>query len=220
MTPTYNDILFDLDGTLTESGPGIINSAVHALRHFDIQEPDTARLRRFVGPPLEVSFREYYNFDDAQTARAIAVYREYFSEKGLFENAVYPGIPQLLEALQAAGKRLYVATSKPLPFARRILAHFGLDGWFAGVYGTGMDGDGVTKGDVIAQTLRENGIRPHTAVMVGDREHDVLGAAQNGLPAVGVLYGYGDEDELRAAGAAHIAPTVEDLHALLGAAHG
>lgn len=220
MTPMYSDILFDLDGTLTESGPGIMNSAVRALRHFGIEETDTARLQRFVGPPLEVSFREYYGFSPQQAAQAIVVYREYFAEKGLFENSVYPGIPQLLQALRAGGKRLFVATSKPLPYARRILAHFGLDGYFAGVYGPGMDGDGTTKGDVIAQTLRENGVPAAGAVMVGDREHDVLGAAQNGLPAVGVLYGYGGEEELLAAGAAHIAPTVADLHGLLGAAHG
>ena len=217
MTPTYSDILFDLDGTLTDSGEGIVNSVRHALRHFGIQEPDGARLHHFVGPPLEVSFRQKYGFDEAQTARAIEVYREYFTEKGIFENAVYPGIPDLLAALQTAGKRLFVATSKPLIYARRILAHFGLDGWFSGVYGPGLDGDGTTKGDVIAQTLRENGIGPATAVMVGDREHDVLGAAQNGLPTVGVLYGYGNEEELRAAGARHIAPTVAALYPLLGA---
>ena len=212
----YQTILFDLDGTLTDSAPGILNSVRYACRKLGLPLPGEAQLRGFLGPPLPWSFRTILGLGEADAARAVAAFREYYPETGLFENAVYPGIPELLAALQAAGKTVAVATSKPEPFARRILAHFALDAYCTAICGATIDETRTDKGDVVAyalQTLGAAGARP--AVMVGDREHDVRGAAQNGLPCIGVVYGYGTAEELSAAGAVALADTVADLHALL-----
>ena len=153
--------------------------------------------------------------DDADADRAVAKYREYFRRKGIFENAVYPGIPELLGRLEAAGKRLMVATSKPTVFARTILEHFGLATYFCEIVGSELDGTRADKGEVIACALASSGFGPEQAVMVGDRSYDIIGAAQNRLPAVGVLYGYGSREELEAAGAFGLANTVEELERLL-----
>lgn len=210
----WKTVLFDLDGTLTDSAPGITNSVSRALAHFGIQE-EPQNLLRFIGPPLNESLPEYYGFTSEQTVKAVEVFREYFVEKGWLENAPYPGIPELLRDLKAAGLQLMVATSKPEVQAVRILKHFGLAEHFDHICGAPAGNeDGARKASVIREALRcaED---PSSVVMVGDRRHDVEGAEENGLPCIGVLYGYGSREELSAAGASFIAENLEALKKLL-----
>ena len=207
----YDTILFDLDGTLTDPGLGITNSVAYALAKFGIPVEDRTSLYPFIGPPLKDSFHEFFSFSDEDCVRAIAWYREYFAEKGLLENEVYDGTVQMLTALKSAGKRLIVATSKPDEFSRRILTHFGLDGYFDFVAGATMDEKRTSKADVIAYAIEVGDIDPATAVMVGDRKHDILGAKANGLDSIGVLYGYGSREEMEEAGATTIAATTEEV---------
>lgn len=209
----WNTILFDLDGTLTDSQEGIVNSVKNALDYFGIQE-EREKMTRFVGPPLHDTFREVYSFTPEQIDIGTKKFREYFNEKGWLENAPYPGVEELLQALQAAGKHLVVATSKPEMFAVRILEHFGLAQYFDHICGAPMNEQaGAKKSQVIENALSyyEYSCWKADAVMVGDRKHDILGAHEKGLPAIGVLYGYGDRQELEEAGAEFIA---EDLAAL------
>ncbi|MBQ6876302.1 MAG: HAD family hydrolase [Lachnospiraceae bacterium] len=208
----YNTILFDLDGTLTDPGLGITNSAAYALKKHGIEVADRTVLYPFIGPPLLDSFQRFYGFSEEQSEQAVADYREYFREKGLFENEVYSGVEELLQRLKESGKRLIIATSKPEEFAVKILKHFGLASYFDYIVGATMDSSRSKKGDVIAYALEVCGITDKTdVVMVGDREHDVLGAKENGLDSVGVLYGYGSREELEKAGATCVAETVEDI---------
>ena len=210
-------VLFDLDGTLTDPGLGITNSVAHALAHFGITVTDRTRLYRFIGPPLMDSFMEYYGFTEEQAQTAVKVYREYFAERGWAENTVYEGIETLLAELTAAGKTLLVATSKPQVFAERILHHFGLARYFTHICGVALQAPrGYSKADVIREALAKAGVTDYsTAVMVGDRHHDIDGAKAVGLPSIGVLYGYGDRAEHEAAGADAIAESVDALRALL-----
>lgn len=205
----YDVILFDLDGTLTESGIGITRSVAYALKKHGIVETDQRKLDRFVGPPLIDSFMGFYGFTAQQARQAVEDYREYYAVTGIFENRVYDGVPALLRALKAAGKRCVLATSKPEHYAVQILAHFELAAYFDLVAGATMDETRTNKADVIAYALERIG--PGRAVMVGDREHDILGARANGLPAIGVLYGYGSREELEAAGADYLAAAAEDI---------
>ena len=211
-------ILFDLDGTLTDPGLGITNSVMYALAHYGIPRPARTALYPFIGPPLADSFMAFYGFTPDKAMEAVGVYREYFAQKGLFENEVYPGIPELLAGLRARGRRLAVATSKPEEFARQILVHFDLAQYFDLIAGNTLAETRPTKDAVIAHALQTLGLSPEDAVMVGDRKHDVLGAAAHGMDCIGVLYGYGSREELEAAGATMIAPTVDDLAALLAQA--
>lgn len=212
----YHTILFDLDGTLTDSGPGITNSVRYALEKFGICERDQAKLDRFVGPPLADAFARYYHFPPADCERAVEYYREYFRDRGIFENSVYPGIPELLAALKQEGCTVLLATCKPRVFAVRILEHFDLIRYFDGVAGTELSGLHTGKAEVIAAALAQAGIREKSAcVMVGDRENDIAGAAAEGISAIGVLYGYGEREELTAAGAVTLAESTAKLAALL-----
>ena len=210
-------ILFDLDGTLTDPGMGITNSVMHALTHFGITVTDRSDLYRFIGPPLMDSFMEYYGLTEEQAVEAVRVYREYFADKGWAENTVYGGIDSLLADLVAAGKILLVATSKPQIFAERILVHFGLDKYFTHICGVALQAPrGYSKADVIRDALDRAGVSDlTTAVMVGDRHHDIDGAKVVGISSVGVLYGYGDRIEHEAAGADAIAESVATLKAML-----
>ncbi len=211
----YQTILFDLDGTLTDPGLGITNSVMYALEKLGYDVPPREALYKFIGPPLHDSFRIYYGMDEDQAAEAVRLYRVWFADKGLFENEVYDGIPELLEALTKAGKRLVLATSKPEKFARTIMAHFGLDAWVPQIAGATMGTERNTKGKVIAYAMEAFGIDPETAVMVGDREHDIFGGKENGLPGVGVTFGYGSREELETAGAVAVAETPAELLEIL-----
>lgn len=204
--------LLDLDGTLTDSKVGITRSVQHALRRagIDVVEPET--LTGYIGPPLQDSFVALAGFSEAEAIQAVASYREYFAETGIFENTVYPGILECLEALQSRGWRLAVATSKPTVFAERIVDHFSLRSHFEAVVGTGLDGSRRHKHQVIAAALRELGVAADEGcIMVGDREHDVMAARAVGLQSVGVTWGYGSVQELSDAGADLLVHAVADL---------
>ena len=207
-------VLFDLDGTLTASGPGITRSVAAALKALGLPPLDDAALLRFIGPPLIDSFREVAGLDEITALEAMAVYRGYFVEYGMFENSVYPGIPGLLRELLDTGRRLAVATSKPLPYAVPIIEHFALAEYFEAVFGPAVDGDGTEKGDVVAQALAALHVDRGDVVLVGDRVHDVVGAHENGIACIGALWGYGSREEL--ADAEALAADVDELAALLG----
>lgn len=211
----YETILFDLDGTLTDPGLGITNSVMYALRQMGYAVPPRRELYRFIGPPLIDSFRDFTGMTDQQAQEAVRQYRVYFRTDGLYENQVYEGIVPMLEKLRDAGKRLVLATSKPEEFARIIMAHFGLDQYVAQIAGATMDVTRSKKGQVIAYALKEFAIDPATAVMVGDREHDVNGAKENGLPCIGVTFGYGSRQELLNCGAVKLADSPEELCGIL-----
>ncbi|MBR6567435.1 MAG: HAD family hydrolase [Clostridia bacterium] len=211
----YKTVLFDLDGTLTDPGLGITNSVAYALKRYGIEVQDREALYAFIGPPLNDSFKRYYNFSDEKAMEAIMLYREYFKDKGIFENEVYEGIIPLLKRIKESGRKIILATSKPEEFAVRILEHFGLAEYFDVVAGASMDEKRNKKGDVIKYALEKGGLTAENAVMIGDREHDVYGARENGIDTIGVLYGYGSREELEKAGAMYIAETVGDIYALL-----
>lgn len=209
-------LLFDLDGTLTDPKEGITKSVQYSLRHFGIEVENLDELCCFIGPPLKDSYMEYFGFSEEQARKAIDIYREYFSEKGLYENKAYEGVFGVLQSLLKAGKKLYVASSKPEVFVRMILEHFGLDSCFLFMGGADMDETRVKKADVIRYVLKECGITDlDKTVMIGDRKHDVLGAKETGIASVGVLYGYGSRQELTEAGADALAETIFDLQNLL-----
>lgn len=211
----YDIILFDLDGTLTDPGLGITNSVAYALKRYGIEAENRESLYSFIGPPLKDSFMKYYGFSEEKAMEAIEVYREYFREKGLYENEVYDGIRELLEKIKQSGRRIVLATSKPEEFSIRILEHFDLIKYFHVVAGASMDEKRNKKGDVIRYAMEKGGFTAEKAIMIGDREHDIFGAKENGLPSIGVLYGYGSEDELRLAGADYIAEGVNDIYGIL-----
>lgn len=208
----YNTVLFDLDGTLTDPGEGITNSVAYALKKYGIEVKDKAALYKFIGPPLVDSFMEYYGFSKEKAMQAVAYYREYFSTKGLYENKLYSGTVDILENLKKAGKKIVLATSKPEKFAREILKYFDLTDYFDFVAGASMDEKRSSKDAVIAYALEKCPyIEKSTAVMVGDREHDVLGAKVFGIGCIGVLYGYGGKEELKVAGAKYIAESPQEV---------
>ncbi|WP_333649592.1 HAD family hydrolase [Lacrimispora sp.] len=208
-------LLFDLDGTLTDSKEGITKSVQYALKAFGVEEEELDRLCCFIGPPLKDSFMKYYGFSEEDAKKAVTVYREYFSARGLYENKVYEGAEKVLQSLLDSGKKLYVASSKPEYFVRKILTHFHMDSYFRFMGGSDMEEVRGQKADVIRYVLEECGITDRDkAVMIGDREHDILGAKEVGIDSVGVLYGFGSRQELEQAGAGAIAETIFDLPAL------
>lgn len=206
-------VLFDLDGTLTDSGEGIINCATLALRHFGLPIPAYEDMRTFVGPPLRDSFIRFGVPAD-QADEAIRVYRSRYIPTGMFENTPYPGIRELLEALRAEGYTLYVATSKPEEMSVTILEKFDLAKYFHRICGASIDSSRSTKDAVIAYLLESSGAK-EDMVMVGDTKYDILGAKAHGIPAIGVGWGYGKVEEMEEAGAVGIAETMEQLLGLI-----
>ncbi len=212
----YQYILFDLDGTVTNPKVGITKSVAYALDSFGIKIEDLDSLCKFIGPPLTDSFKEFYNFNEAEIASAVSKYREYFSTKGLYENEMYPGIKELLEKLKQNEKTIILATSKPTFFAEKILEYFDLAKYFDFVAGSEMDLSRNTKTSVIKYALEQVGITNNSRIiMVGDRKHDIIGAKENEIKSVGVLYGFGDKEELMEAGADYIVENITELSALL-----
>lgn len=208
-------VLFDLDGTVSDGGPGMLGGLVHACRSLDLPVPSEAVLRSFLGPPFQVSFALHFGLDEPACERAVASYREYYYAGGaMLEATPYEGIPRLLRRLGEQGCQLAIATSKPEPFALQAIEHLGLTEHFSGIFGADLEGR-ATKADVIASACRAIDIDVDRTVMVGDREHDVIGARSNGLECVGVLWGYGTADELAAAGAAAVASSPEVLGRIL-----
>lgn len=214
--PKYQTILFDLDGTLTDPKEGILNSIEYALQKFSIQINQRDELIPFIGPPLQESFQKFFSFDKEQSWQAVQYYREYFVKQGLFENKVYPGIPKLLERLRADHRVLAVATSKPTVYSERIIERFKLKQYFQLVIGSNLDGSRVTKTEVISETLAGLSVSKHDSViMIGDREHDIIGAKNNHIGSIGVTYGYGSKKELKEAGATYLAATIEEIEKVL-----
>lgn len=206
-------ILFDLDGTLTDSGEGIMNCAELALRHFGLPIPDRQILREFVGPPLDATFIRF-GVPEEKTDEAIQVYRSRYLTVGLFENFPYPGIEDALKVLQSQGHRLFVATSKPEGLSIRILEHFGLSKYFEKICGATVDGTRSSKADVIDYLLKQTDNLLQT-VMVGDTVYDVIGAAKHGIETIGVSWGYGNIADMEKAGAKAIAYSMDQLVSLL-----
>lgn len=208
----YQYILFDLDGTLTNPEIGITNCVMYALEKFNIKVEDRKELHPFIGPPLTYSFQTYYGLSEADSELAVKYYRERFSVKGLYENEVYEGVDKLLKQLKESGKILVIATSKPEEYTLKILEHFDLLKYFDYVAGATMDGSRGEKADVIRYALEISGIEDKTeAIMIGDRKYDILGAKENGLASIGVLFGFGDYEELTKEGADYISECVEDI---------
>ena len=211
----YDVVLFDLDGTLTDSKIGITKSVQYALSKFNIREDNLDNLESFIGPPLSESFQKNYGFEPSQAQHAVDFYREYFSTSGIYENVVYPGISTLLADLKNKRKQLIVATSKPAVFANQILNAFNLHQYFTTVVGSHLDGTRVAKTEIIAHALSAlGGYRKNSAVMVGDREHDVIGAQGNVIDSIAVTYGYGSLFELQSANPTYLAHAVEDIGGL------
>ena len=203
-------ILFDLDGTLTDSAPGIIHSVQYALKKYGI-EAEENDLRSFIGPPLVHSFQERFGFEHDKALEAVAYYREYFTAGGMFENSVYPGVEEMLQKLKEEGLMLAVATSKPEFLSKQILGHFALTRYFDFIGGAAMDETRTTKVEVLSYALQELQVDPAKAVMIGDRENDMEAASLLGTESIGVLYGYGSKEELANAGAKVFADTPMDI---------
>ena len=194
-------LLVDLDGTLTDPAPGIVGSFRHALEAMGRDPPPAEELTWIIGPPLRGSFAELLGGSE-RVEEALAAYRARYGATGLFEASVYDGVPEALHALKGAGARLFLCTSKPAVYARRILERFDLARHFDAAYGAELDGRFEDKRDLIAHILADRGLKPETCAMLGDREHDVIGASRSGVPAIGALWGFGGEAELKRAGAA------------------
>ncbi len=207
-------VFLDLDGTLMDPEVGIIACIRHALATLGVACPDRTALRQWIGPPLGSSFAELLG-SGPQVDRALTLYRDRFATLGLYENQVYPAIPGVLAQLQAQGQSLYVVTAKPRIFAEKIVAHFQLAPFLAGVYGSELNGTHAHKGDLIAHVLADLQLTATAAVMVGDRHYDIRGAQQNGVKAIGVLWGYGSQAELESAGAIALCEHPQDLLRLL-----
>ena len=211
----FTHIFFDLDGTLTDPAQGITNSFIYALKFYGLPIPSYEELCKLIGPPLPYSFETTFGFDRDKAMEAVAKYREYFSTKGLFENKVYEGIPELLQTLKNQGLHLVVATSKPEEYSVKILEHFKLSQYFDHICGSLIDESRSKKSEVIAYALEYCGLGEgdkDKVLMVGDRFHDIEGARANKIKSCGVLFGYGSRQELEKSGADFIASTVEDLY--------
>ncbi len=205
-------ILFDLDGTLTDPAEGITNSVSYALEKFGIHIENKSDLNNFIGPPLAESFKKYYSFTPDEATRAVEYYREYFRDRGIFENLLYPGVPEMLRNLKNAGKTLILATSKPGIFAEQILKYFKIFDCFTFTAGSLLDNTRTNKAEVIEYALASLGIIDRNrAVMVGDREYDIIGAKETQISPVGVLWGYGSRAELEDAGAVFVAGDIPEL---------
>lgn len=210
------NVLFDLDGTLTDPGLGIITCFQYALGRLGRPCPSAEELARYIGPPIRPAFGEILQSDDARLIEeAVAVYRERFATVGLYENRVYDGVPEMLAGLRSAGFLLFVATSKPQPYAEAVLRHFSLDSYFGDVQGNDLGGRLDDKAELVRELLTRRGLRADSSLMVGDRRHDIRAARENGLRSVGVTYGYGTEAELKEAGADYVVAGPAAVEALI-----
>ncbi|RMQ49101.1 HAD hydrolase [Pseudomonas cichorii] len=208
----YQNILFDLDGTLTDPRLGITRSIQFALARLGIDEPDITRLEHFIGPPLLQAFMQFYAMDEARAWEAVNFYRERFKVTGLYENQVFEGVPELLEALAGQGKTLYIATSKPWVFAHEIARHFDFAKHFKVIYGSELDGTRTDKVELIAHLLEQEKLDPAQTLMIGDRKHDLIGGLRNGLDVAAVGYGFGSHEELTAQAPTYHFVTMAEMH--------
>jgi phosphoglycolate phosphatase len=212
----YSTVFFDLDGTLVDSGEGVRNSVEYALKKFGIEVENKDSLSCFIGPPLTVSFKTFYGFDDENADRGVAYYREYYKDKGIFEGYVYDGIEETLKRLKDAGKRVMVATSKPEEYAKRVLEKFGIAKYFDFIAGATMDEKTrANKIEIMQYAFDSCGASPSDTIMVGDRLFDIEGAKHFGMECIAVLYGYGSMEEFERYGAEYIVETAEDVANLI-----
>lgn len=215
MAGCYKNILFDLDGTLTDSALGITKSVQFALKNFGL-EVEAYHLKGFIGPPLQQSFKNFYGFSDADIFKAVECYRSYYRRKGIYENRLYPGIGNLLQALYDRGLELHLATSKPTLFAGKVLKHFGVDHYFKTIAGSNLDGTRANKSEVIEYVIDQNSyIRLKETVMIGDHKYDIIGARAHNIDSIAVTYGYGPVTELTEAGPTALVHSVSELSKLL-----
>ena len=213
---SYEYILMDLDGTLTDPFTGITKSVQYALNHYGMAVDDLARLTPFIGPPLVDSFQEFYQFSKKQAEEAVQLYHERFVNEGWLENRVYEGIEDFLISQKELGRQLFVATSKPEPLAIKILDHFKLSSYFTFIGGDTMDHTRSSKDKVLHHIMNQGFIsNKNKTVMIGDRKYDIIGAKQNEIDSIGVLYGYGNKEELEEAGADYVVRDIKMLTALL-----
>ena len=208
----YQNVLFDLDGTLTDPREGITRSIQYGLSKMGIDEPDVRTLEHFIGPPLLQAFMATYGFDEARAWEAMGFYRERFAVTGLYENHVFDGVTPLLEELVGQGRQLFIATSKPQVYAREIARHFDFARHFKVIYGSELDGTRTHKVELIRHLLTEQGLDPAQTLMIGDRKHDLIGARENGLDAAAVGYGFGSFEELSAFAPTYHFQTLAQLH--------
>ncbi|MDR1268049.1 MAG: HAD family hydrolase [Planctomycetaceae bacterium] len=211
----YINVLFDLDGTLTDPCEGITNSVKYSLEKFGIAEKDNGKLKLFIGPPLEKSFMEYYGFDKNTAQKAVKYYREYFSEKGIYENLLYEGIENVLKELNAQSKNCIIATSKPEIFAIKIVRYFQIEKYFKYIVGSNIEGTFIEKEDIIKSVLEKYKLKNDVTIMVGDRKYDIIGANKNRINSIGVLYGYGTREELEKEKPTYLCNRVNELLQLL-----
>lgn len=212
----YKHILFDLDGTLADPSEGITKCIAYALAHFGIEIGDLKSLESWIGPPIKDSLREVYDFDDARAEMAVQKYRERFATKGMYENTLFEEVPSLLAQLKEKGFSIHLATSKPEPYAERILHHFGIAEYFDFIGGAAMDDSRPTKGHVIERVLEMSPfIDRSKTLMVGDRKYDIIGGQTYGMDTAGMLHGFGDEAELRQAGATYLFENLIELEKFL-----
>lgn len=208
----YKNILFDLDGTITDSSPGIINSYLHSLTKIGLAENDIEKLKSYIGSPLRAYYTERHNLSTADSDIAVKHFREHYSEIGIFENAVYPGMAELIDKLQENGFRLYIATSKPLEFAVTVLNHFKLKEYFNSIHGSDMSADNKPKDKLIADAILMNGLSKNESIMIGDRYHDINGAKSNGIASIAVTYGFGSEAELSELKPEYMASSADEIN--------
>lgn len=212
----YNTVFFDLDGTVINSELGVLNSVEYALKKYGAEIPPQEKLNFFLGPPLEDSFAKLLNISRQEAQTLVKYYREYYPQKGIFEIELYEGIVPILKKIKQSGRKTVIATSKPEEFAVRILKHLGIAELFDVIAGATFDNSRSEKPDVLAYAIKMAGVTDiNTAVMVGDRKYDCIGAQHFGMDSIGVLYGFGDLEELNNAGATYIAETVEDIYKFL-----
>lgn len=212
----YSIILFDLDGTITDPKEGITKSVQYALRQLGIIEEDLNKFLPFIGPPLEDSFEKYYRFDKKTSYLAVKYYRKRYEKIGMYEMTMYPGIKELIKKLHQKGKTLYIATSKPTFFSKKIITHIGLADYFADVVGATLDFTHSKKVDIIKDIMDKHKEEPkHAFVMVGDRKHDILAANEHTIDSIGVTYGYGSHEEIEKSNPTNIADSVKELSQLL-----
>lgn len=212
----YAVILFDLDGTLTDTVLGVTSGIKYALSKFGITDDNHERLVSFIGAPLLLAFQKHYSLSEDEARQAIVYYREYYKDTGIFETIVYEGIPDLLERLKNSGKRLLVATLKPTYFAELVLKQYDLREYFDFVFGPDLDSEGLTKTEIISVALaRLPEVPKEHIVMIGDRYHDIVGAEKNGIDSIAVSYGFGTIEELQQAAPTHMASSAKELMTLL-----
>lgn len=211
----YKNILFDLDGTLTDSSPGIINAYIYSLNKLGLNEDDISIVRSYIGSPLRAYYAERQKLTPEDSELAVKYFREHYNDTGIYENNVYPGIKELLEKLTDSGCRLYIATSKPEKFALTVLEHFGLKSYFTYIKGSDMSPDNKPKDVIIKHVMEVNSLTANDSIMIGDRYHDIRGAHLNSIASIAVTYGYGSREELEKENPTHFVGNAEEIKTIL-----